>query len=562
MTLNNIKIGVKLISSYLIIALLCAVVGIVGIRNINSISDADTMLFEQATLPVSYMGQITTDFNRIRVNNVEAARITDLDQVEKLRENVDAYNTNINKNIELYKGTYIDEADRLLFEKFIAQYNQYIEKTRNLYNLIGASKFEEAIASVNGEMREIGFAVNQMGAEITKLNIDAAHKIADSNNVLANRSSSIMIIVIVIATLTAILIGFVLSKNITTGINKGVTFAQEISEGNLRLNAEKEYLARKDEIGMLAKAMQQMVEKLREVVSVVVTGADNIASASLQMSSSSQEMSQGATEQASSAEEVSSSMEEMAANIQQNTDNSQQAEKIALTGAEGIKKGNKAASVAIESMKQIAEKVSIIGDIAFQTNILALNAAVEAARAGEHGRGFAVVAAEVRKLAERSKVAADEIDRLTKNGVKEAEDAGVLLGSIVPEIEKTARLVQEISAASLEQTSGADQVNTALQQLNQVTQQNAAASEELATSAEELSSQAEQLKDVMSFFSLEINANARNAYAQQVKKQHVVTKTEHKQPKVAPSNGHSQAKGKKLVFESNHVADDNGYDRF
>ena len=500
MTLNNIKIGVKLISSYLIIALLCAVVGIVGISNIHTIDDADTMLFEQATLPVSYMGQITTDFNRIRVNNVEAARITDLDQVEKLRENVDGYNTNINKNIELYKGTYIDEADRLLFEKFIAQYNQYIEKTRNLYNLIGASKFEEAIASVNGEMREIGFAVNQMGAEITKLNIDAAHKIADSNTILANRSSSIMIIVIVIATLTALLIGFVLSKNITTGINKGVTFAQEISEGNLRLNAEKEYLARKDEIGMLAKAMQQMVEKLREVVSVVVTGADNIASASLQMSSSSQEMSQGATEQASSAEEVSSSMEEMAANIQQNTDNSQQAEKIALAGAEGIKKGNKAASVAIESMKQIAEKVSIIGDIAFQTNILALNAAVEAARAGEHGRGFGVVAAEVKKLAERSRVAANEIFEMMRQGVNISAVAGEKLKKMVPQINESARLTEHISNGAHEQKLGIEQINASMIEINDINAVNANSSSELLGFAKTLHLKSDELLHAVAFF--------------------------------------------------------------
>ncbi|HPN22229.1 MAG TPA: methyl-accepting chemotaxis protein, partial [Tenuifilaceae bacterium] len=215
-------------------------------------------------------------------------------------------------------------------------------------------------------------------------------------------------------------------------------------------------------------------------------------------------MSQGSNEQASSTEEVSSAMEQMVANIQQNTDNSQQAEKIALVGAESVKRGSGATFKSVESMKQIADKVKIIGDIAFQTNILALNAAVEAARAGEHGKGFAVVASEVRKLAERSRVAADEIDILTKNGVKEAEDAGRLLSDIVPEIEKTARLVQEIAAASLEQRSGAEQINNAIQQLNVVVQQNAAGSEELASSSEEMSSQAEQLSEAVAYFKLDI----------------------------------------------------------
>ncbi|MFW6248757.1 MAG: methyl-accepting chemotaxis protein, partial [Bacteroidota bacterium] len=205
----------------------------------------------------------------------------------------------------------------------------------------------------------------------------------------------------------------------------------------------------------------------------------------------------------SSAEEVSSSMEEMASNIQQNTDNSQQTEKIAIKAADSIKEGNESTEVSVKSMKDIAEKISIINDIAFQTNILALNAAVEAARAGEHGKGFAVVAAEVRKLAERSKVAADEIDDLSRNGVSISEKAGQQLADIVPEIEKTAKLVQEISAASIEQNSGAEQVNSAIQQLNQVTQQNAAAAEEMATSSEELAGQADQLKDLIGFFSID-----------------------------------------------------------
>jgi methyl-accepting chemotaxis protein len=318
--------------------------------------------------------------------------------------------------------------------------------------------------------------------------------------------TEILIIAVVVAFIIVV-VSVIFSRSIAKPINQGVEFAKKLAQGDLTTTLD---VNRKDEIGILAQSLRNMSEKLKEVVASIQSGADNIASASQQMSSSSQEMSQGSSEQASSAEEVSSSMEEMASNIQQNTENAQQTEKITNTAAESIKKGNEATQNSVESMKDIAEKISIINDIAFQTNILALNAAVEAARAGEHGKGFAVVASEVRKLAERSAQAASEIDEKSKSGVQISEEAGKQLEAIVPEIEKTSKLVQEITAASNEMNSGSDQVNSAIQQLNQVTQQNAASSEELATSAEELSSQADQLKEITSFF--KINQQDREKY--------------------------------------------------
>jgi methyl-accepting chemotaxis protein len=276
--------------------------------------------------------------------------------------------------------------------------------------------------------------------------------------------------------------------------------ANKIAEGDL--SPVKQVNVANDEVGLVYNSFKSMVENLRGIVENIVTGADSISGASMQMSSASQQLSQGANEQASGAEEVSSSMEQMAANIQQNTDNAQEADKISQRVSDGVQKVGSAAQESLISIRNISDKIGIINDIAFQTNILALNAAVEAARAGEHGKGFAVVAAEVRKLAERSKIAADEIVSLSAKSVNVTESASKLMGNLIPEIEKTAKLVQEIAAASMEQSTGADQVNSAIQQLNQVTQQNAAASEEMATSSEELSSQAEQLKDIISFFRL------------------------------------------------------------
>jgi methyl-accepting chemotaxis protein len=335
-------------------------------------------------------------------------------------------------------------------------------------------------------------SVSNVSLALTKNN-------ANETTLRVRNTSGVLLIGILVSIFISGLFAFMITRSVSRSIKKGVAFARQVANGDLDATFE---LNQKDEVGQLAEALKDMLIKLRKVISDVLEGANTIADASINISQNAQTMAHGANQQASAAQQVSSSMEQMVANIQQNTDNSKQTEQISIKAAEGIRSGSQITISASESMRKIADKISIINDIAFQTNILALNAAVEAARAGEHGRGFAVVAAEVRKLAENSKVAAEEIDQLSKSGVDISESAGKQLEAIVPEIERTAKLVQEIASASIEQNAGAEQINSAIQQLNLVTQNNASISDNVATNAEKLSIQAEKLMNIINYFKI------------------------------------------------------------
>ncbi len=377
---------------------------------------------------------------------------------------------------------------------------------QNTFNSLVQTIYERN-ETITGTLDRIGPEVAKL-VEDVKLSIKAVQddlgpKLVASNN----RSNAAIIVIGIVAVFMGVAISLFIKNSVMIQLGAEPAELADITEriatGDLTMKLESKG---KRDTGVFGST-KKMVDRLTQVVEDVVggashvlhmaenvkTAAENVSSTSEEMSASSEEMSQGATEQAAASEEASSSMEQMGANIKQNADNALQTEKIALQAALDAQEGGKAVNETVTAMKDIAGKITIIEEIARQTNLLALNAAIEAARAGEAGKGFAVVAAEVRKLAERSQNAAADINQLSASSVAVAEKAGDLLVKMVPDIQKTAELVQEISAACNEQTSGADQINKAIQQLDQVTQQNASSAEEMSSSAENMSSSAEEM---------------------------------------------------------------------
>jgi len=363
------------------------------------------------------------------------------------------------------------------------------------------------------------------------------------------------ILIGVVMLVIGVLVFFLFANKMSRSIGKAVSVMSEISQGELDVPVLDANTSRfRDELDELGESVNSMGERLRDIVYSVQSSAQSVTQGSAELANTSHSISEGASNQAASVEEVSASMEEMTSNIQQNTDNAQQTEGIARQAAGDASKGGESVSRTVEAMRQIADKIAIIEEIARQTNLLALNAAIEAARAGEHGKGFAVVAAEVRKLAERSGMAAAEISELSASSVDIAEQAGKMLEKMVPDITRTAELVLEISTASHEQTTGSSQIKNAILELDRVVQQNSAESEELAASSEELAGHAAQLQQVIGFFRLRAGAAAAPAS---------VSVTQAAPPKPLPSAAPAPKTAPKASgMDLNMGEDDTGFERF
>ncbi|CAN0622793.1 methyl-accepting chemotaxis protein [Burkholderia multivorans] len=498
---KNMKVATKLFGAFFIVLLLMTGMGVYALQQMASINASAVDLATNWLVAARDLGEVKARINHMRVVQFRVVDERDPAQVASALKSLDDDMTLEKKAEDEYFTTITGSDERQLYDAIKAGREKFFASQQAILDLVKQGKYDDARAAII-ESR----AAYDMTREA--LDKDSEFQLVGGNKATAEAAAAYAssrrwtIGILVASILLALGMAFVIIRSLTRQLGGEpayvVDIATRVSNGDLTVAIN---VPANDNSSVLY-AMKAMVAKLSQVVAEVHGGAEALTSAAEEVSSTSQTLSQASSEQAAGVEETTASMEQMTASVTQNAENSRMTDSLATKAAAEAIEGGEAVKATVAAMKQIAQKIGIIDDIAYQTNLLALNAAIEAARAGQHGKGFAVVAAEVRKLAERSQVAAQEIITVSSSSVDLAERAGALLETIVPNIKRTSDLVQEITAASDEQAAGVGQINAAISQLNQTTQQNAASSEELAATAEEMSGQAEQLQQAIAFFKL------------------------------------------------------------
>lgn len=515
---KDMKIGVRLTITFAVLVLLIFALGASSVLKLQSLKNAADEATEHAWPEAHQIAEIRLDIAEISNDCRDALLSNDASVQATLREDIQSKVRESSKSIhqlsELIRNPRTREnlpqldRDAAAFDRSLAICLQ-AQQSGSAALVAFTSKVRPSENALKDALNRIGDIADAHFSDVTAQ--AGATYLAGFKIVLG--ASLLALVVAVVA-------GTLVTRSIVSVLGGEPAELSHVAHAVARGDLTVQVQVKPGDKHSVMEAMHDMVDKLHATLTSIRSAAENLASASEEVSATSQNLSQGASEQAASVEETSATIEQLSASVRQNADNAQQTSTMAQNASREAQSGGDAVNRTVSDMRTIAEQITVIDDIAYQTNMLALNAAIEAARAGEHGKGFAVVAAEVRKLAERAQAASKEITSVSHASVKQAETAGNLLQSIVPEIAKTADLVAEINAASSEQASGLGQINTAIGQISSATQQNASASEELAATAEEMSSQATELQRLVAQFrlsSIAASAHGEPAHRPQIK---------------------------------------------